>query len=70
MLRVAIRYMGRDKDDTFTTTINEDVCAKFRSDLVDAKSGDFVTLETVEKTIMLRRENIIAVTFAAENRDR
>ena len=71
MYRIAIRYMGRDKDDTVTGSINEDAVVKFRGELADLKSASpFITVEATDKTIILRRDNVISVTLARDDRER
>jgi hypothetical protein len=71
MLRLAIRYMGRDKDDTVTVTVNEDIAAKFRTELADVNNAlVFVTIDAPDKTIILRRESIVTVIIARDDRER
>ena len=71
MFRLAVRYMGRDKDDTITGTVLEEAAVKFRAEFADPKNTSaFVTVETQDKTIILRRENIICITLTLDNRDR
>lgn len=71
MYRIAIRYMGRDKDDTVTGSIIEDTAVKFRAELADVKAPTpFITVEATDKTIILRRDNIISVTIARDDRER
>ena len=71
MYRIAIRYMGRDKDDTITGSVLEEAAVKFRAEFADPKNTSaFVTVEAQDKTIILRRDSIVCITLALDNRDR
>ena len=71
MYRVAIRYMGRDKDDTITASVAEEAATKFRAEFADPKNmSAFVTVEAQDKSIILRRDSIVCITIALDNRDR
>lgn len=76
MFRIAIRYMGRDKDDVLTATVSNDEAIRLRGEIaaLNAKSPEsstsFVVIEAEDKkTIMIRRDTILSVAVW-EDRDR
>jgi len=76
MFRIAIRYMGREKDDVLSATISQDEAIRIRSEFTDSvakpaeSSKSFIVIEAEDKkTIMIRRESILSVAVW-EDRDR
>ena len=75
MFRIAIRYVGKEKDDVLSATISEDEALRIRGEFADsitpvpASSKSFIVLEDQDKrTIMVRRESIQSVVVWQEDR--
>jgi hypothetical protein len=72
---MAIRYMGREKDDVLTATVSRDEATRIRGDFSESigKTDSvkaFVVVEAEDKkTFMIRRDSILSVVVW-EERDR
>jgi len=76
MFRIAIRYMGRDKDDVLSATVTNEEALRVRNEIAalnfksPESSTSFIVIEAEDKkTILIRRETILSVTVW-EDRDR